>query len=320
MPTDRPLSAPLSYLDVGVRPSRRGVERAAWLASVLDAPLRILGAFSEKQVSPSRTVRGRLRLEYMDRLRELARSTAEDSIIDEISEASLTEVLGALRRQPPRMVVTSGRTSSPGLSLPFRPDLIRSVMRDAPAPVLILPPVSTGPVRSILAAVDLSAQGEARRLAHDVLHRASEMAHAFAADLSIVHAWTLVGEGRLTHPLTPIRASKLGTLRRTLRDERRRRLDELLEEVPQADPAQVILGSGTARDVVRRAVHQMEADVLVLGHSRRAGLSRFLIGDLSETLLGTVATAMLVVHGSDPDLPLAPPHGTVHREMSHGEG
>ncbi len=322
MSTDGFAQSPLCYLDVGVRPSRRGIERAARLSSVLEAPLRVVGIFSEKGASPSRAVRERLRAEYRDRLQELARAATMESDVEVLPAASGSDILAAIRRHEPRLIVTSDRSTA-HQRFSFGPDPVRSVMRDAPAPVLVLPPSSTGPVRSIVAAVDLSSpQGrpESAQLAREVLRRSGELARAFGAELSIVHAWTLVGEGRLTHPLTPLRSSRLGSVRRTLRQERRRQLDALIQSVPQATPTRVLLGRGTATDVVRRTVRELEADILVLGHSGRTGLSRLLIGDLSEMLMGTVAASMLVVHTADHDQPLATPRGSAQLETSHGEG
>lgn len=165
----------------------------------------------------------------------------------------------------------------------------------APAvPVWFVPASLGAEVRVVLAGVDVShLRGEG--LQAGVVRSAAALAAAEGARLSVLHAWSLVGESILA---CPVRGVGRHRVRRVVRSERlrqRRRLEELAALGELDAPTTPVLVRGLPEEALRRSALSMGADVLVLGTRRRDGVEGLLVGNLAERFLARDGLGLLLV-------------------------
>jgi universal stress protein A len=139
--------------------------------------------------------------------------------------------------------------------------------------------------KSILVPTDLSDGAE------EALDYACELASQFGAT---VHLLNVIGIPTLGVP-------ELGVaLTGSMIDSMVRDNQVALEEVAdrkrnQATIGQVLLRTGDARDVINQTAKEIGADLIVMGTHGRRGVSRALLGSVTETVVRTAPCPVLTV-------------------------
>jgi nucleotide-binding universal stress UspA family protein len=237
------------------------------------------------------------------RIRILEGGDPEQAIVDEVSREGHDLLITVAAGTP---LSTTWRSR----------DVDRPLLRDCPCPVWLLDPVQHRGPSVVVVGIDVSPE-RSLDLNRRILSTAAAIAGEWNADLHVVHACSLVGEGALSRSFAGRSTHNLRQLRGRIREERRVRLQALLDAVPEAKGASVRVQDGDAFKALLQATHRLEADVLVLGHSQRTGLPRLLFGNLSENLLGRVHASLVVVKESPPPAH-PPPVAAVQAEPTFG--
>jgi nucleotide-binding universal stress UspA family protein len=74
-------------------------------------------------------------------------------------------------------------------------------------------------------------------------------------------------------------------------------LDALVQRIsPQGIKIRALLREGNADEEIRNLVHELPADLVVVGTHARRGLARALLGSVAETVIRTVDVPVLVIH------------------------
>jgi nucleotide-binding universal stress UspA family protein len=200
--------------------------------------------------------------------------------------ASSTIVAVAKRDKYDLIVLgTHGRT---GVAHTLLGSVAERVVRQAHCPVVTVREQTakrTPAIRRILSPVDYS-QGSRRALDY-----ASTIAHAFRAELDVVHVWdrpSYVAEDVVVHAPDATQRS-LGDL---IRENAERQMNDFLaslssvakEEGTRQFPPHRLL-SGEPASTLIGELDKGEYDLVVLGTHGRTGLKRFLLGSIAEKLV-----------------------------------
>ncbi|NIP79146.1 MAG: universal stress protein, partial [Gemmatimonadetes bacterium] len=183
-------------------------------------------------------------------------------------------------------------------------DTLRWPLRYAPAerelihscgcPVWVLHPAQSGPIRVVLAGVDVSREAEEARAAR-VVRTAARLAEGAGAELHLVHAYSITGESLIR---SPGRGGSRGTLERALRTEaaqRRARLDRIVARERVHPVPEVVLRHGRTVAILEQVAWERQADLVVVGAAPpRARLGRLLFPPVAEQLLGRVHASIAV--------------------------
>ncbi|HUL09709.1 MAG TPA: universal stress protein [Candidatus Acidoferrum sp.] len=252
------------------RRSSVALARAAQLAGQTGAALELLhvveddlpAAVIDRRKAEARAVMG----DELAALTELARVTVETIVLvgkdymDILNRAEKAGadliVLGVHRADALRSIVV-GTTAERLIGFGSRPVL-----------VVKTPPV--GPYQRAVVAADVSASARsAAAFACDLLPK---------SEIRLVHAVAMTGDGGQVKAV-----EKLEGLRSELR-------------AGGGGAPQLLIRHGSPIAVIRDAAEDAEADLLVVGAQRRAGLTRTLIGEIPEDLLARPPCDLLVVH------------------------
>ncbi len=178
------------------------------------------------------------------------------------------------------------------------------LMRKCPCPVWLLRADTTGPYRTVLAAIDVargSQDATTAALNREILELAANLAIAESASLHLVHAWDAPAESLLrtfgSHPDDSLRYAE------GERERHRAGLDEALawlavnyghEGARWLKPEAHLL-RGNPRRVIPALAAEIAADVVVMGTVGRTGVSGLLIGNTAEAILDQLACAVLAL-------------------------
>ena len=169
-------------------------------------------------------------------------------------------------------------------------DTVRAVVAHAPCPVLVQP-VSAGPVRRILAAVDLSP--ESRR----VLSAAHDEALAPGREgpsVTVLHCFVRPELGYIFGYPVPMPASLIESSRETARSDFDKEVGAI--EWGSIEPAKEFVEADPATEILARAA---DTDLIVLGTHGRTGLSFSVLGGVAGRVLHEVEVPVLVVRAPD---------------------
>jgi nucleotide-binding universal stress UspA family protein len=168
-----------------------------------------------------------------------------------------------------------------------REDALRSVVIGTTAeriigfgirPVLIVKKLPAGSYSRPVVAIDFSASArQAAAFAFELLPE---------SEIRLVHALAMTGDG--------------GQPRKRAAEQMEKMRSELSAKVSatrgHAVPTQLVIRHGSPIAVIRDAVKDSEADLLVVGAQHRSGLTRTLIGEIPEDLLARPPCDILAVH------------------------
>jgi len=186
------------------------------------------------------------------------------------------------------------------------------LVRKCPVPVLVVKPGKRGRFHRVAVAVDPGTpEVPQAALNRRLLELGAEVAKREDAELHVVHAWQLLGEGMLRGRggLSEAEVSDLLTREAATR---RAALQPELRPCANLHPHLHLL-KGNAADVVPRFVERERIDLLVMGSVSRTGIAGFLIGNTAERILDAVQCSLLVVKPEGFVSPVAAPDSAAPR-------
>ncbi|MCK7544570.1 universal stress protein [Marinobacter bryozoorum] len=182
-------------------------------------------------------------------------------------------------------VIKTGNRSETFLYTPTDWHLIR----ECPAPVMLVAENKWNKARPILAAVDLSSDKPVKKaLNHRIIAQARQLADALGTDLHLVHA---------LH--TSVILADLDLVDTDARDRKRQAaLKPQVEHLCHTwhlKPEHVHIASGPAQKVIPSTANRIKADMVVIGTSGKTGLAAMVIGNTAEKVLTHLRTDLLAI-------------------------
>lgn len=163
------------------------------------------------------------------------------------------------------------------------------LLRDCPAPVLIVAQSKWARTKPVLAAIDLGAtSAQKRKLNHAIIIRARALAQALDTELKIVSAIeipTLLSDLDLVEPLAYLREHKAA-------------MQPHLKELAEAHdlPAALFkIKRGPVAKVISSEAARIRAQIVVMGTVGRKGVKARLIGNTAESVLRLLRTDVLAL-------------------------
>ena len=171
-----------------------------------------------------------------------------------------------------------------------------SLIRDCPAALMLVKPVSGAAIASIVAAVDpVHERDKPAELDHRILETAQRLAKLVGGRLNVVHAFDpapayAVSADAMSFPI----AEPINELMQGLKRKHQQALESLLAaySIPESN---VHLGEGDTREVLTDVIGRVEADLLVMGAVSRGALQRLLLGSTAERVLDHVPCDLLII-------------------------
>jgi universal stress protein E len=165
---------------------------------------------------------------------------------------------------------------------------VRTLVRESPCPVLVVRQVAERSYTRVLAAVDLS-DASAR-----ALRSAASLKLVDDADVTIVHAFEAPGGAKLSGAGIP--RCQVESYVEHWRSSSAEEVEAFLATGNLAKPDwRRRVEEGATRDVIVRVAEDMCSDLLVVGTHARKGIRRALLGSVTEDVLSTGGTDVLVV-------------------------
>lgn len=159
-----------------------------------------------------------------------------------------------------------------------------NLIRDCPAPLLLVKPRETSERPIVLAAIDPVHE-------HDKPAQLDDAIYKFAADL----CWRTSGTLHLVHAVaTPLGVELPPNVQTLVKAEHRRALEGFLTTHPVPGENVHVL-EGLAHQCLQRAAAEQRADVLVMGAVARRGIKRVLIGSTAARVLDRLPCDLLII-------------------------
>lgn len=189
-----------------------------------------------------------------------------------------------------------------------------NLLLKCPCAVWLLKPGQSVPCRNVVAALKPPIGDPCGRdINVKILDLATVIASADNARLHVVHFWDVEGNDGETIR-SEIRREDLQRIVEKHRIERWRTLNALLTRCATRHLEQEIhLPRGRPQLQMTRFATQLEADVIVMGSACRIGISRLLMGNLAETVLGSVRCSLLAVKPDEFSTPIGLYEGEANR-------
>ncbi|MBB3019159.1 nucleotide-binding universal stress UspA family protein [Microvirga lupini] len=166
---------------------------------------------------------------------------------------------------------------------------IERVIRTGPFPVLMVNGEVEQPYRTALAPVDLS------ELSVNAVRSGLALGLPGGDRLAIVHAFTALGKGQMFHAGLSARV-----IDGYVAEERMRATNELAAFLKanglddHGQPVRVV-EEGAPFEVIATAVKQVKPDVLIIGTRGRSGITKALLGSVTEEVLQSLDVDILAV-------------------------
>jgi len=138
----------------------------------------------------------------------------------------------------------------------------------------------------ILVAVDLKEKDD-----NPVSEQAQLLANASGAKLSVIH----VIEPIYTYGIAPGGELQFDEWEKSIEDTAKKQLKKLCDKLSIPENQQ-ILKIGSPRSLIMNAAENIGADLIVVGHHGRHGLSAILIGNTAEDMVHRAKCDVLAVH------------------------
>ena len=295
----------LAALDLGPRGdgltpgSRKAVQRAAWIANRVEASLTLLHSQKLDEYWDSETgtfVNGRgdegeRRRVLGVAVAELAKEGVKAELLVSSDSAWLAIIREVLRKEID--VVVAGKRTDVQSDDRKLGAVARKLVRKCPCAVWLEDPREAVDPSVILAATDLAPVGDR------VVVLAASVAHAFGAELHIVHAYALSMEAQLAGGET--RQDYEHGKRKTALDQ----IERALASTPMAGAAKLHVGLTSPTQAVLEGVARLRPGLVVMGTVSRGGVPGLLIGNTAERLIDKIDCALLTVKPEDFVCPVA---------------
>ncbi|GGC70187.1 universal stress protein [Marinobacter halophilus] len=182
-------------------------------------------------------------------------------------------------------VVKTGNRSETFLYTPTDWHLVR----ECPAPIMLVAANKWNKAHPILAAVDLSSDKPVKKaLNNRIIDQAWHLANVMSTDLHLVHALhtsVVLADLDIIDPIAQARK----------REESLKPKIEHLCHTWQIKPEHVHIVSGPAQKVIPSVANKIKADMVVIGTTGKTGLAAKVIGNTAEKVLTHLRTDLLAV-------------------------
>jgi len=270
------------------------VKEAIYLAKSCDAKLSVIYVL---ETNPEFETEG---LKFVEKMEQAAREHLE--LIRKEAAAQNVEVEAIVRRtdQPYKAiteeaakmksdVIVMGRRGKTGLSKMLMGSVAAKVIGYASCKVLVVPRAATISCQNILTATDGSKYSVA---AAAVAIGIAKRCKSSLIILTAVHTEALSSMS----PDTGYTQSQ----REVIEKQELQRAEKIISEVKELAEkedvhAEGIIAEGMPYEVITRAAIDKNIDLLVVGSHGRTGISRFLMGSVTERVIGHAECAILVV-------------------------
>ncbi len=166
------------------------------------------------------------------------------------------------------------------------------LLRKCPCPVLILKPDQPCRCERVVAAVSGNDGDELHTELNQYIIRLAIEAVASGTP-AVVTAWSIYGENILKSHMRPEEFDEL--VART-RSEAERKLDDLLKGFDLGvGGANVHVLQGEPGEIIPQFIHELNADLLVMGTVARSGIAGLLTGNIAEQILNRVECSVLAI-------------------------
>ncbi|MBZ0112596.1 MAG: universal stress protein [Thermoanaerobaculia bacterium] len=172
------------------------------------------------------------------------------------------------------------------------------LLRQCPCPVWITRPREQSPYRRVFAAIDPQGNvpGRAPDLDDRILEWAIEICRADQAELVVVHAWEMDGEGLLIRGRGSLSPAQVDRLIAATKADHESRVDELLAKHDFSGIEHTLqIVKGRPSDLIPAALFRGRADLIVMGTVARTGIAGFFIGNTAERIIPQVGCSILAV-------------------------
>ena len=175
-----------------------------------------------------------------------------------------------------------------------------------PVPVWIVQPTANRKIERIGVAIDLSPNDPERTaLADNILKWGVRTAELAAAELHIIHVWSLYREATLRS--RPASAYMVDNLLQGKEQLHGKWLGDALERVqPHNLEINRHLVKGDAKQLISRMADDLKLDLLIMGTVGRTGIPGFFIGNTADTVLRQVGCSVLAIKPANFVTPVKP--------------
>lgn len=287
------------------------LSRAGWLAEKTGASIDLFICDYDRYLAGERffdsaslgKARAGLMQRNLERLGKLAQPLLDRGLavtVDAVWDRPLHEgIVRKVERSRPDLVLKDTHYHQP-LRRSIFSNTDWSLIRDCPAPLMLVKPSSRSGLSRVLAAVDpVHERDKPSDLDHEIIGSAIRLCTAVGAELHVVHAFDpapayAVSADAMSFPI----AEPVNELMLTLKRRHRAALDDLVARY-SLPPANVHLAEGDARDVLVNKIEALDADLLVMGAVARGAVQRLLLGSTAERVLDFVPCDLLIVKASE---------------------
>lgn len=268
------------------------------------APEFPIPAFQSTQASKTaRDMAAHVVSELKEKLQSLVSVLPSNTSTSMVSGRLIEQVTQAVMLYQADLVMKSATIEDSGR--PFIGSVDKRLVRKCPAPVWIVRPDIGDKLDRVAVAIDrpdIYADSDERRdLALSLIDHAISLATFLdIKTISVVHAWDAVGADLLKSPrygISPIEASNY--VNECEEDSRTWLIDFIKTAQRQLDCKDTTLSPemvfGRPRVVLVDKVHELEADILVMGTIARSGALGLLIGNTAEDVLDRLECSVLAL-------------------------
>jgi len=273
--------------------SRKSLERAVWVAKRVGARLTLIhsqhadeywndGHRAFEQAGGGGDARSRIMQDALDGVL----AAGVEAKFEVRNEHAHVAIIQTVLRERVDLVVAGKRTDVHTDDRKIG-TIARKLLRKCPCAVWLEDPrKDTEPV-VILAGTDLTAVGER------VVELAASVAHAFAAELHVVHAFSMSMETQLEGAAAQRRFEK------DAREKAIERIERVLKPTAMAGRATIHAGNTSPTQAILQGVEQLEPGLVVMGTVSRGGVPGLLMGNTAERLIDRIDCALLTVKPKD---------------------
>jgi universal stress protein E len=289
-------------------------ERAAVLAEENQARLKVIEIIEE--VSPdigipvpvllTDVLRNTLKEESREQMEELVGSLRQkiDIEIEVLTGTPFLEIIREVLRNRHDLVIKAA--DKDGLITRIFGSTDMHLLRKCPCPVWLHKHGHDKPYHRILVAVDFDAFSDTERessLNRDIMDLAVSLAHREHSELYVGHAWYPQSAELLQTRASGLTEDEINEYINETRACNERRLDELMgsaetwvgKDVWREIKPQTRLVKGLARRVIPDLAEELQAELIVMGTIRHAGIEGILIGNTAETILHRIDCSVLAI-------------------------
>ena len=295
------------YFADGATEHSSALERAVTLARVNNATLTVFDVIPEG--NSQEEILRRLDVD-IDQLSRTEREAEVDALVASLRDQDISirkrVVSGIPFVEVIRAVIDNGydlviKTARPPDSFVKRTlgSTELHLLRKCPCPIWIDRQDAAVPYKTVLAAVD---PGDSEHLdsARLIMDLATSLVKQEAANLAVIHAWSLPGESRLRSGRAEVSSTELELLLEEIRERHRDYLGALLDDYGMTtDDDGVHLVKGDPAQSIRDLSSELNADLIVMGTLEHCRIPGFFIGNTAEDVLQTTQASILAIkpHG-----------------------